>query len=212
MKRDRAARSTAGHLPTAICVAEAYRTLRTNIEFASVDAPIRTLLVTSAVAGEGKTITAANLAVVFAQAGAGSPGGRDPEAAVHLSRSANTHGHDTAAQRRVSLDASPADRAGQTIVLTTARCLNPRAAHAADAGGIERLRRRPAHRQPPLHSRLGHPELVRTRAPRHRRAAAVERGPTRCDALAKAGATSSGQFQPILTGLPDHAHTTVTTT
>jgi succinoglycan biosynthesis transport protein ExoP len=50
-------------------VAEAYRTLRTNIEFASVDAPIRTLLVTSSIPGEGKTITASNLAVVFAQAG-----------------------------------------------------------------------------------------------------------------------------------------------
>jgi succinoglycan biosynthesis transport protein ExoP len=50
-------------------VAEAYRTLRTNIEFSAVDAPIRTLLVTSSVPGEGKTITAANLAVVFAQAG-----------------------------------------------------------------------------------------------------------------------------------------------
>jgi capsular exopolysaccharide synthesis family protein len=50
-------------------VAEAYRTLRTNIEFASVDAPIRTLLVTSSIPGEGKTITAANLGVVFAQAG-----------------------------------------------------------------------------------------------------------------------------------------------
>jgi polysaccharide biosynthesis transport protein len=50
-------------------VVEAYRTLRANIEFASVDAPIRTLLVTSSVPGEGKTITAANLAVVFAQAG-----------------------------------------------------------------------------------------------------------------------------------------------
>jgi polysaccharide biosynthesis transport protein len=49
--------------------AEAYRTLRTNLEFASVDGPIRTLLVTSSVPGEGKTITAANLAVVFAQAG-----------------------------------------------------------------------------------------------------------------------------------------------
>jgi len=49
--------------------AEGYRALRTNIEFASVDAPIRTLLVTSAVPGEGKTITASNLAVVLAQAG-----------------------------------------------------------------------------------------------------------------------------------------------
>jgi non-specific protein-tyrosine kinase len=50
-------------------VAEAYRSLRSNIEFASVDAPATTLLVTSAVPGEGKTVTAANLAVVFAQAG-----------------------------------------------------------------------------------------------------------------------------------------------
>jgi polysaccharide biosynthesis transport protein len=49
--------------------AEAYRTLRTNIEFASVDAPARTLLVTSSAPGEGKTVTASNLAIVFAQSG-----------------------------------------------------------------------------------------------------------------------------------------------
>ena len=49
--------------------AEAYRALRTNVEFASVDAPLHSLLVTSAVPGEGKTLTAANLAVAFAQAG-----------------------------------------------------------------------------------------------------------------------------------------------
>jgi capsular exopolysaccharide synthesis family protein len=50
-------------------VAEAYRTLRTNIEFASVDDPARLILVTSAIPGEGKTTTAANLAAVFAQTG-----------------------------------------------------------------------------------------------------------------------------------------------
>jgi non-specific protein-tyrosine kinase len=49
--------------------AEAYRTLRTNIEFASIEAPVRTLLVTSAVPGEGKSISAANLAIAFAQGG-----------------------------------------------------------------------------------------------------------------------------------------------
>ena len=49
--------------------AEAFRTVRTNIEFASVDEPIRSLVVTSAVAGEGKSVVAANLALVFAQAG-----------------------------------------------------------------------------------------------------------------------------------------------
>ncbi len=49
--------------------AEGYRTLRTNLEFADVDRAIQTLLVTSSIPGEGKTTTAANLAVAFAQAG-----------------------------------------------------------------------------------------------------------------------------------------------
>ena len=48
---------------------EAYRTLRTNIQFSSVDKPIRTLLVTSSSPGEGKSTTVANLAVVMAQTG-----------------------------------------------------------------------------------------------------------------------------------------------
>ena len=49
--------------------AEAYRTLRTNLEFAAVDEPVRTLLVTSSIPSEGKTTTSGNLAVAFAQAG-----------------------------------------------------------------------------------------------------------------------------------------------
>ena len=50
-------------------VAEAFRTLRTNLEFAAVDDELHTLLVTSARAGDGKTTVAANLALVFAQSG-----------------------------------------------------------------------------------------------------------------------------------------------
>lgn len=49
--------------------AEAYRMLRTNISFSSVDKPIRIILTTSASPGEGKSVTAANLAVTMAQAG-----------------------------------------------------------------------------------------------------------------------------------------------
>jgi capsular exopolysaccharide synthesis family protein len=49
--------------------AEAYRALRTSIQFAHLDNPCRTILITSASAGEGKTTTAANFAVVAAQAG-----------------------------------------------------------------------------------------------------------------------------------------------
>ena len=48
---------------------EAYRTLRTNIQFSSVDKPIRSLLLTSSGPGEGKSTTTANLAVVLAQTG-----------------------------------------------------------------------------------------------------------------------------------------------
>lgn len=50
-------------------VSEAYRTLRTNILFASLDNPLNTLLITSTDPGEGKSTTLANLAVVMAQAG-----------------------------------------------------------------------------------------------------------------------------------------------
>jgi polysaccharide biosynthesis transport protein len=49
--------------------AEAYRTVRTSVEFLSLDQPIGSLQVTSALAGEGKTTTLANLATTFARAG-----------------------------------------------------------------------------------------------------------------------------------------------
>jgi len=49
---------------------EAYRTLRTNIQFAGLDQPCRCIVVTSATAGEGKTTSVANFGVVSAQAGA----------------------------------------------------------------------------------------------------------------------------------------------
>ena len=49
--------------------AEAFRTLRTNLMFSQAVNQMRTLVVTSASPGEGKTVTAANLAVSFAQQG-----------------------------------------------------------------------------------------------------------------------------------------------
>ena len=50
-------------------IAEAYRGLRTNLTFSSLDRPLRTLLVTSAGPEEGKSTVLANLAVTEAQAG-----------------------------------------------------------------------------------------------------------------------------------------------
>jgi succinoglycan biosynthesis transport protein ExoP len=49
--------------------AEAFRTLRTNLDFAHVDGPVRTILVSSAGQSEGKTTVSANLAIALAQSG-----------------------------------------------------------------------------------------------------------------------------------------------
>jgi len=48
-------------------VAEAFRSLRTNLEYSSVDNPIKSVLVTSSGESEGKSTVAANLAIVQAQ-------------------------------------------------------------------------------------------------------------------------------------------------
>src|SRR5690606_35354213 len=49
--------------------AEQFRSIRSNINFASVDRRLRSIVVTSSSAGDGKTMTATNLAIVFNQEG-----------------------------------------------------------------------------------------------------------------------------------------------
>jgi capsular exopolysaccharide synthesis family protein len=50
-------------------ISEAYRVLRTNLDFAAGESAVRTIVVTSTAPGEGKTTTAANLAITIAQSG-----------------------------------------------------------------------------------------------------------------------------------------------
>lgn len=50
-------------------ISEAFRTLRTNVQFTSVDSDTKKIMLTSAGPGEGKSSTVANLAVSMAQAG-----------------------------------------------------------------------------------------------------------------------------------------------
>lgn len=66
-KRDRAV--VASSVDPTSPAAEAYRSLRTSLQFARQAHGLRTLLVTSPAAAEGKTSTLANLGAVFAQAG-----------------------------------------------------------------------------------------------------------------------------------------------
>ena len=49
-------------------LAESYRNIRTNVQFADVDRPLKTVVVTSANPSEGKSTTVSNLAISFAQA------------------------------------------------------------------------------------------------------------------------------------------------
>jgi len=48
-------------------ISEAFRSLRTNIQFANVDSPLKSLLITSPTPEDGKSRVVANLATVFAQ-------------------------------------------------------------------------------------------------------------------------------------------------
>lgn len=57
------------HLTAKSAVAEAYRTLRTNLQFARAGNSCRTLVFTSPFPGEGKSITSANMAITLAQMG-----------------------------------------------------------------------------------------------------------------------------------------------
>lgn len=50
-------------------ISEAYRVLRTNIQYSSVDKPLKAIVITSSGPMEGKTTTIANLAITFAQMG-----------------------------------------------------------------------------------------------------------------------------------------------
>jgi capsular exopolysaccharide synthesis family protein len=68
--------TAAGPAPTLVAhvepkspAAEAYRTLRTSIQFAGLDHKCRSIVVTSSSPGEGKSTTVANFGVVLAQTG-----------------------------------------------------------------------------------------------------------------------------------------------
>lgn len=48
-------------------ISEQFRTLRTNVNFSSIDQELKTIAITSSSPSEGKSTCTANLAITFAQ-------------------------------------------------------------------------------------------------------------------------------------------------
>jgi succinoglycan biosynthesis transport protein ExoP len=99
--------------------AEAYRSLRTSLQFSRQDGTLRTLLVTSSHAREGKTATVANLGAVFAQAG---------ERVVLVSCDLR--------RPRLSQSSTPADAPELSSVLTGELSLDQALTPVADVEGL----------------------------------------------------------------------------
>ncbi|KAB2445571.1 CpsD/CapB family tyrosine-protein kinase [Bacillus luti] len=68
-KNHRQRRQLIAHQQPKSPISEQFRNIRTNVEFASVDTNLHSIMVTSANPSEGKTTVTANMAVVFAQQG-----------------------------------------------------------------------------------------------------------------------------------------------
>jgi capsular exopolysaccharide synthesis family protein len=68
-KKNRRENSIITHLDPKSPVSESYRVVRTNINMASFDEEIKTILISSPGPGEGKTTTISNLAITFAHLG-----------------------------------------------------------------------------------------------------------------------------------------------
>ena len=69
-KSDNRSIELAPHDEPSSVIAESYRSVRTSFFLSSGSAPTRSVVITSAVPGEGKTVTAVNTAVIVAQTGA----------------------------------------------------------------------------------------------------------------------------------------------
>ena len=123
-------------------ISEQYRTIRTNVQFSSIDKELRTLMITSSGPGEGKSTTAANLAVVFAQLGKKvllvDADLRKPT--VHRSFGVNNlHGFTTVLTKQATLASTVLDTEEKDLFILTSGPVPPNPAELLSSKSMEQF-------------------------------------------------------------------------
>ncbi|TYP75658.1 CpsD/CapB family tyrosine-protein kinase [Paenibacillus methanolicus] len=123
-------------------VTEAYRSIRTNIDFSSLDNKVQVIMSTSATPGEGKSTTISNLAVVYAQS--------DKKVVLidadlrkptmhHTFKLSNRHGLSSLLTRQVDLANAVQDTAVSNLSVITSGPIPPNPSEMVASGRMSAL-------------------------------------------------------------------------
>ncbi|MGX6445617.1 CpsD/CapB family tyrosine-protein kinase [Neobacillus sp. K501] len=123
-------------------ISEQYRTIRTNIQFSSIDKEIKTLMVSSSGPGEGKSTTTANLAVVFAQQGKKvllvDSDMRKPTAHYTFNQ-VNTYGLTSVLTKEMTLDKAVRETDAENLFILTSGPIPPNPAELLGSQAMEQF-------------------------------------------------------------------------